>query len=209
MRPQLPANPSKGLDYHYYPPMTEESAQYTTFTQCLARRFLAQPGISTDSDPEDASSSLDDFTSYLASEVWPGLPSSVLSATYETRVEVPDLDGLDLDSIPTTAFVDTLISCGIATDTDDAIAFLRKVLFEYVEEVTAPPPVWSKTRTSDCEICEREVPVTYHHLVPREVHAKALKKNWHPKAMLNSVAWLCRCVTCICSPPQIIYVGAH
>ena len=42
------------------------------------------------------------------------------------------------------------------------------------------------------EICEREVPLTYHHLIPREVHDKVLKKKWHPEAMLNSVAWLCR-----------------
>ena len=32
---------------------------------------------------------------------------------------------------------------------------------------------------------------------PREVHAKALKKKWHPEAMLNSVAWLCRCASSV------------
>lgn len=175
--------------------MTEESVQHTAFNQCLARRFLSQPGI-TESDPADSSSSLDDFTSYLASEAWPILPSFIRSATHETRAEIPDIDSLDLDSIPTT-FVDTLVSCGIADDTDDAIAFLRKVLVDYVDEVTASPPVWSKTRTSECEVCEREVPVTYHHLIPREVHAKVLKKKWHPEAMLNSVAWLCRCASSV------------
>ena len=54
--------------------------------------------------------------------------------------------------------------------------------------------MWSKTRTTECEICEREVPLTYHHLIPREVHDKVRKKKWHPEAMLNSVAWLCRWV---------------
>ncbi len=54
--------------------------------------------------------------------------------------------------------------------------------------------MWFKTRTTECEICEREVPLTYHHLIPREVHDKARKKKWHPEAMLNSVAWLCRFV---------------
>lgn len=173
--------------------MTDENAQYAVFNQSLARRFLSQPGI-LDSDPIDNSSSLDDFALYLASEAWPALPPSIRSATYDHRGEVPDVDTLGLETVPT-AFVDTLISCGIADDVDDVVAFLRKVLADYIEEVTAPPPVWSKTRTSECEICEREVPVTYHHLIPREVHTKALKKNWHSEGMLNSVAWLCRCAS--------------
>ena len=190
--------------------MAEESSQFTAFNQCLARRFLSQPGIA-DSDPADTpgTSSLDDFATYLASEAWPALPSSVRSATHEMRRDIPEVDSLDLESIPT-AFVDTLVSCGIADDTDDAIAFMRKVLAEYIDEVTAAPPVWSKTRTSECEICEREVPVTYHHLIPREVHAKALKKKWHPESMLNSVAWLCRCaslIVCLLYPPSpVVYV---
>ncbi|KAI0736595.1 hypothetical protein C8Q72DRAFT_800633 [Fomitopsis betulina] len=160
--------------------MTEDTAQYAVFNQCLARRFLSQPGI-LDCSPMDNSSSLDDFTSYLASEAWPTLPPSIRSASYDHRAEAPDLDTLSLETIPT-AFVDTLVSCGIADDADDVMAFLRKVLGDYMEDVTAPPPVWSKTRTSECEICEREVPV----------HTKALKKKWHTEGMLNSVAWLCR-----------------
>jgi len=69
---------------------------------------------------------------------------------------------------------------------------LKEVLEEYVSAATAPPPVWSHTKAKECEICEREVPLTYHHLIPREVHKKALKRGWHPEWMLNSVAWLCR-----------------
>ncbi|KZT74221.1 hypothetical protein DAEQUDRAFT_683093 [Daedalea quercina L-15889] len=170
--------------------MPEESAQYVVFNQCLARRVLSQPGI-MDESPEDNASLLDDFTSYLASEVWPVLPSDLRSATYEKRAETPDVDLLKLENIPP-SFVDTLISCGIAGDADDAVTFLRKIILEYAAEATSPPPVWSKTRTLECEICERSVPLTYHHLIPREVHAKALKKKWHPEVMLNSVAWLCR-----------------
>ena len=36
------------------------------------------------------------------------------------------------------------------------------------------------------------MPLTYHHLIPREVHKKVLKRGWHEEAVLNSVAWLCR-----------------
>ncbi|EMD39836.1 hypothetical protein CERSUDRAFT_103776 [Gelatoporia subvermispora B] len=162
--------------------------QFTAFKDALARRFLAQPGIA-DADAE--SDALDDYTSYLASEVWPSLAPSIRAPTYESRSEVPDVDSLSLNTTPA-SFADTLISCGIAEDPDAALDFLRKTLSDYIADATAPPPVWSKTRTSECEICEREVPLTYHHLIPRQVHAKVLKKGWHPQAILNSVAWLCR-----------------
>lgn len=166
----------------------ELTLQFTTFKDALARRFLAQSGIS---DADLDSSALDDFTSYLAQEVWPSLPPAVREATHESRADVPDVDSLPLDAVPT-SFADTLISYGISDDSDAASIFLRKTLADYVADATAPPPVWSKTRTSECEICEREVPLTYHHLIPRQVHAKALRKGWHSQAMLNSVAWLCR-----------------
>ncbi|OCH91230.1 hypothetical protein OBBRIDRAFT_544041 [Obba rivulosa] len=162
--------------------------QFTVFKDALARRFLAQPGIT---DAESDSSALDDYTSYLASEVWPSLPSPVREATYESRANVPDVESLSLDAVPA-SFADTLISCGIADDSDAALSFLRKALADYIADAAAPPPVWSKTRATECEICEREIPLTYHHLIPRQVHAKVLKKGWHPQAMLNSVAWLCR-----------------
>ena len=66
-------------------------------------------------------------------------------------------------------------------------------LSEYVATITSPPLVWVSTRTSACEICERDwIPLTYHHLIPKQVHEKALKRKWHEEWRLNSVAWLCR-----------------
>nr|VWO94475.1 Uncharacterized protein [Ganoderma boninense] len=178
-----------------------ESLQFSTFKDCLARRVLAYPGILDHSEAESSSEAgseadpLDDFTAYLAEEIWPYLPSALHEATYESRDAVPGVDELLLDNLPT-AFADTLVSCGIVNAgelaAEEAIAFLRKVLKSYVAETCAPPPMWSKTRTTECEICEREVPLTYHHLIPRAVHDKVRKKKWHPEAMLNSVAWLCR-----------------
>ena len=172
-----------------------DSPQFSTFKDCLARRILAYPGILDRSEAESSAGSdaLDDFTTYLAEEIWPYIPSTLRKATYENRDAMPDIDDLPLENIPT-AFSDTLISCGFIQEADDATAFLRKVLKTYLAEACAPPPMWSKTRTTECEICEREVPLTYHHLIPREVHDKVRKKKWHPEAMLNSVAWLCRWV---------------
>lgn len=172
-------------------------SQFSVFKDALARRFISKPGFSDESsDPAE----LDDFTLYLADEVWPTLPESLREATYYTRDSVPSVDDLVLDTTPPT-FADTLTSCGLCEDSESAITFLRKVLEDFVSEVCAPPPVWSKTRTTECEICEREVPLTYHHLIPREMHARVLKKKWHPEEMLNSVAWLCRYASQVsCTP---------
>ncbi|KAJ7659205.1 hypothetical protein DFH06DRAFT_1406265 [Mycena polygramma] len=152
-----------------------ESSQFVMLKDCLARQ------------PE-----LDDFASYLAHEVWPTLPVAFREAAHDTRSNLlDDLDSISLDSTPVSC-ADTLISYGIASDVDASQMFLRKVLSDYLTDACAPPPVWSSTRAKECEICEREIPLTYHHLIPRSVHAKAMKKKWHPPSMLNSVAWLCR-----------------
>lgn len=168
----------------------DAAMRLSSFKDCLARRIIAKPGMSDDSGD---SSGLDDFASYLASEVWLALPSQLREASYFKRDDVPSIEDLTLDNTPMT-FIDTLTSCGLAEDDDGAVSFLRKTLEDYITEACAPPPVWSKTRTTECEICERAVPLTYHHLIPREMHARVLKKKWHPEEMLNSVAWLCRYV---------------
>ncbi|KAI0808361.1 hypothetical protein C8Q74DRAFT_1189413 [Fomes fomentarius] len=171
-----------------------DSSQFSTFKDCLARRVLAEPGVLAEQaeSGQDDSDALNDFTSYLAEEIWPVLPPELRDATHESKDRLPDIDDLSLESMISPSFSDTLVSCGLVDDADSAVTFLRRALKDYVEEASAPPPVWSKTRTTECEICEREVPLTYHHLIPREVHDKVLKKKWHPENMLNSVAWLCR-----------------
>ncbi|KAG6833153.1 hypothetical protein H0H87_010540 [Tephrocybe sp. NHM501043] len=169
--------------------MEDTSLQYSLFKDCIAKRILSHS--ETQRQTQD-SSELDDFSSYLASEAWGTLADPIRTASYESRTSVlSDIDDLLLDNT-SVSFTDTLISYGFASDHDDALKFLRKVLADYVADACAPPPVWSSTRTTECEICEREVPLTYHHLIPRSTHAKALKKKWHPEAIINSVAWLCR-----------------
>jgi len=175
---------------------TTESVQFSLFKDSIARQLLRHPEMVTDNDPHHSSdtSALDDFATYLATESWRTQPQSVKEATYENRDKVPDIDSISLE-VTSTAFVDTLISYGLESDTEEALKFLRKALSDYVENACSPPPVWSSTRTTECEICEREVPLTYHHLIPRSTHNKVLKQGWHHEAMLNSVAWLCRRVT--------------
>jgi len=168
-----------------------DSAQFAMFKDSLARRIITKTSMS--GDVADTAE-LEDFTQYLAAEAWPVLPVglqtlSSFDSNKEDSLALADATSLDSTS---TAFIDTLSSCGLCDDSDGALAFLRKVIEDYISEACAPPPVWTKTRTTECEICEREVPLTYHHLIPRETHVKVLKKKWHPEAMLNSVAWLCR-----------------
>lgn len=180
---------------------SEPSSQFSTFKDCLARRLLSTSNLPCTGDPEGSDDPLAEFTSYLASEVWPVLPVSLREASYERLSSDEGLKGMasdpssiPLDAIPVpTSFFDTLTSYSLFGDADDCTRFLRKVLSDYLAEATARPPVWKQTRTEECEICERSwVRLTYHHLIPRSVHTKVLKKKWHPESMLNSVAWLCR-----------------
>jgi hypothetical protein len=179
-----------------------DSLQFYSFKECLARRLLARPQFTATSEQE--ASELDDFASYLAKEVWPVLPAPLRDASYDTRAEVPDPASLTLDAAPfPPAFSDTLVSYEISSDADGALMFLRKTIEDFVSEECAPPPPWKSTRTSQCEICEREIPLTYHHLIPRSTHAKVLKQKWHSETMINSVAWLCRLVLNFCSARQM------
>ena len=186
----------------------ESSSNFSTFKDCLARRLLSASSLPAEGS-EGSDDPLDDFTSYLASEVWPSLPISLHDASYDalssdnTLKEMSsDPSSIPLDATPIpTSFFDTLTSYSLFGDADDCTRFLHKVLSDYLTEATAPPPVWKQTRTEECEICERSrVKLTYHHLIPRSVHAKVLKKKWHPESMLNSVAWLCRWVYSSCEP---------
>ena len=88
-----------------------DSPQFSTFKDRLARRILAHPGILNRSEAESSAGSdaLDDFTTYLAEEIWPYIPSTLQEATYENLDSLPDIDDLPLENIPT-AFSDTLIS---------------------------------------------------------------------------------------------------
>lgn len=121
----------------------------------------------------------EEVVAYLASEAWSVLPE-------ELKTVSPPSSGGKADAAPepetTPGFVETLGEEG-------AQAFLRRTIADYL----APSPRKRKTCTpTECEICEREVPLTFHHLVPRATHAKARKRGWHTEEVLGSGAWLCR-----------------
>lgn len=73
---------------------------------------------------------------------------------------------------------------------------LAPILTAYLTTLTTPPPPPSSTKVqaqaSGCEICGRDwISLSYHHLIPRFVHAKAVKRGWHRPDELQNVAWLC------------------
>jgi hypothetical protein len=115
-----------------------------------------------------------------------------LSDTYTEPLSALTLEDLT-ETIPPTV-VDTLTAYSLTTPpATDLQSFMSPIFSSYVSAVTTAPPPWISTRKSACEICERDwVPLTYHHLIPRGVHAKVLKRGWHEEHVLNSVAWLCR-----------------
>jgi hypothetical protein len=172
------------------------SSQHQVLVDAIARRLVARTASKDNADATD-DSDLADFAAYLAGELWPVLPESFQSASYDTRSTLPAPEDASLDALGT-GFTDTLIAYSLAPDADGAEAFARKVLEDYVADATAPPPVWKNTRTDECEMCGREVPLTYHHLIPRSMHTRVMKKGWHPESALNSVAWICRCALPLC-----------
>jgi 5-methylcytosine-specific restriction endonuclease McrA len=88
---------------------------------------------------------------------------------------------------------DSLTTYGLLPETLSFLLFLNPILTAYVTTTTSPPPIWSTTRGTCCELCARSwINLTYHHLIPKSVHAKVLKRGWHEEWELNKVAWLCR-----------------
>ncbi|PTU17116.1 hypothetical protein P175DRAFT_0512594 [Aspergillus ochraceoroseus IBT 24754] len=72
----------------------------------------------------------------------------------------------------------------------DPASFLSRVLkTSYIPAVTrARPQPGPRHAPTPCEICARDwIPLSYHHLIPRGVHAKVRKRGWQ-----EDVAWLCR-----------------
>ncbi|KAH7401423.1 hypothetical protein BKA66DRAFT_565063 [Pyrenochaeta sp. MPI-SDFR-AT-0127] len=160
----------------------------------------------TDAQATDAED-LGEFIEYLSSQIFPYLPPDLRSLSYSKHKDSTRLQDVYsiplsahtyttlLHSVPPTA-IDSLESSALlpaSSDTTDLRNLLLPVLSAYVSAVTAPPPLWSTTRTTACQLCARDwVPLTYHHLIPKSTHDRVRKRGWHNEEMLNSVAWLCR-----------------
>jgi len=167
-----------------------------------------QPRQTSSTEPEsreENASALAEFSDYLASEIFGSLPDELRDLSYQAMQDNEDVS--EKWSLPLTLSMIEDASAHISGEVVDSLttyaiieppksdihSFMAGVLSTFVSTVTIPPPKWVATKTTACEICEREwIPLTYHHLIPRAVHAKVLKRGWHEEQQLNSVAWLCR-----------------
>ncbi|KAI0467358.1 hypothetical protein F4859DRAFT_276139 [Xylaria cf. heliscus] len=149
---------------------------------------------------------LSDFTEYIATETFACLPRElkiidyhdyIASPTLQTHYTLP-LTGADISThLPNLdpAISDSLSAYGITHEEKQGVAeFLAPVLTTFLRALSTAPPAPSTTRAdaTACEICGRDwINLSYHHLIPRFVHAKAVKRGWHRAADLQNVAWLC------------------
>ncbi|KAK2609121.1 hypothetical protein QQS21_002348 [Conoideocrella luteorostrata] len=152
---------------------------------------------------------LSEFIDYLASSIFDGFPDALKELDYrswresdqlQTQFALPlgaaSLSVLDLPpSIPETLVTYNLVAADPTLDTPLPATtedFLAPIITSYIETLITPPPASWASRTDACEICGRGwIPLSYHHLIPRFVHDKVVKRGWHRKEDLQNVAWLC------------------
>lgn len=169
----------------------------------------ATPNPAPAPDPGRDAEELADFVDYLATEIFDSFPQELqeldydawrdserLQSQYSLPLTADSLSPINLTpSVPDTLRTYNLISPDPTLDSPlpaTAEMFLLPALTSYLSTATAAPPATTATRTTACELCERSwIPLSYHHLIPRFVHEKAVKRGWHRKEDLQNVAWLC------------------
>lgn len=139
-------------------------------------------------------------------EIFESLPEPMKSLGPEPLVQEPDLEASCCDtmaeeavdravtSLPASVH-DTLVAYQVVDNIAESYIFLHQLLSEYIvapyaesrhEETCA-------TKACACELCDRSwIPLTQHHLVPRKVADKAVKRGWVGDSETKNLAWLCR-----------------
>ncbi|KAH7156862.1 hypothetical protein EDB81DRAFT_646621 [Dactylonectria macrodidyma] len=167
------------------------------------------PAPAPEQNAEQNAEELADFVDYLATEIFDSLPSELQNLDYRAWRESEALR--EQYSLPLTRYslaslnlapsaietlttynlicVDPLVTSSLPSSPE---AFLAPVLTSYITPLTEAPPCTKSSRTDACELCDRSwINLSYHHLIPRFVHDKAVKRGWHQKEDLQNVAWLC------------------
>ncbi|KAI0098407.1 hypothetical protein F4814DRAFT_453487 [Daldinia grandis] len=163
----------------------------------------------TDADADfNNADDLADFADYIATETFRALPEELKTIDYHEYTKDATLQARFAHRLPLTgadaptilasldpAVADSLSTYSItrepAQGTDE---FLAPILTGFLSQLgTAPRAPRATLLDADgCELCGRDwVPLSYHHLVPRFVHGKAVRRGWHRVQDLQSVAWLC------------------
>lgn len=164
-----------------------------------------EPTDTGEHSPKDAED-LADFVDYIASETFDCLPDELKTLEYYAYAKDADLQAryaLPLTADDVAALLpsldptvpESLVTYGITDEARQGVGeLLAAALSAFVAWIATPPPAPSSTRdkVTACEICGRDwINLTYHHLIPRFVHTKAVKRGWHREEDLQNVAWLC------------------
>ncbi|RYP52684.1 hypothetical protein DL768_002191 [Monosporascus sp. mg162] len=186
-------------------PKSQPKRRTKANTNNKAAQRASQPHFDDDTSFNPAED-LAEFTDYIASEAFQYLPEELKTLDYygyskdadlQARYALPLTGDNVADLLPTLdpSISDSLTAYGITHEAVQGInEFLAPVLTSLVNAISTPPPAPSSTKAQaeGCEICGRDwVPLSYHHLIPRFVHAKAVKRGWHREEDLQNVAWLC------------------
>ncbi|KAF2157375.1 hypothetical protein K461DRAFT_218935 [Myriangium duriaei CBS 260.36] len=200
----------------------EGNENYSIFRDCLSELIISKLApskerrrvkgrkneikpVKSQETPETAAEDLAEFIEFLAQEVFSGLDDQLQSLSYEsvqndndlaTKYQTP-LDSETYDAVYSNippSVLDSFSSYAVLPPTVDPSRALEPVFNAYVDAATAAPPEHDHTvRAVECELCDRtQLPLTYHHLIPRQMHAKAVKRGWAKEWELQKVAWLCR-----------------
>ncbi|PQE22420.1 hypothetical protein CJF31_00001298 [Rutstroemia sp. NJR-2017a BVV2] len=189
-------------------PLIEKSTSKTAKPKRKAngRRKTAIKPVSQPADDINDAAELADFVEYIATEIFTSLPPELRTLSYTTYINSRDLPTrypvpleFETSSVILNAIDpgigDSLSTYDLLPSNKTITEFLHPILSAYVSHFTNPSPEPSSLRQSvtECELCGRSwIPLTYHHLIPKFVHAKVLKRGWHTEDQLNNVAWLCR-----------------
>lgn len=143
---------------------------------------------------------------YLSADIYASLPDELRTISYAVTQNNPNITEkytipLESDIMSTLVerisptISDSFCSYGLVGEPSDLERFLEPVFNNYLTAATSAPPEYTPaliaSRPDGCEICAREhLQLTYHHLIPRQIHAKAVKRGWHKEWQLNKVCWL-------------------
>ncbi|KAI9654703.1 MAG: hypothetical protein M1831_005290 [Alyxoria varia] len=144
---------------------------------------------------------LQEFISYLASQIFDSFPEAVRRLAPDTLDEDELQQSLSdaltdrLVSYVPSEVVDSLTTYEIVDSSSDISSFLSPVFSSYVSAILSTQTIKpaGDSKPDECELCDRSwIPLTAHHLVPREVAEKAVKRGWVSEKDVGNVAWLCR-----------------
>jgi hypothetical protein len=166
-----------------------------------------------DTNPAD---DLAEFVDYLASETFALLPEELRTLAHHVWIADANLrdkygvaeDGSTsggfpipgplhparitelLPALDPSPVADSMEAYGVGAAAETVAPALSSYM---VATAAAPlPPRSTRDQASGCEICGRDwINLSYHHLIPRFVHAKVVKRGWHRADELQNCAWLC------------------